>query len=52
MLFLLIVSIVFVSKSQDELDADSMLMAMLLLAFSGIASTIITVILVMMKRSG
>ncbi len=50
-LFLFTVSIVYVGKSPDELDADSMLLAMLLLAFSGIASLIITVILVKMRRS-
>lgn len=50
MLFLLTVSLVYVGKSSDELDGDSMLMAMLLLAFSGIASIVIVVILVMMKR--
>lgn len=50
-LFLFTVSIVYTSKSPEELDGDSMLLAMLLLAFSGIASLIISIILVMMKRS-
>lgn len=50
-LFLFTVSIVYVGKSPDELDADSMLLAMLLLAFSGIASLVITIILVKMRRS-
>ncbi|GAB5527826.1 MAG: hypothetical protein Roseis2KO_56980 [Roseivirga sp.] len=50
-LFLFTVSMVYVGKSPDELDADSMLLAMLLLAFSGIASLVITIILVKMRRS-
>ncbi|MCE7995614.1 MAG: hypothetical protein HEP71_26785 [Roseivirga sp.] len=50
-LFLLTVSIVYVAKTPEELDADSMLLAMLLLAFSGIASLIIGAILVKMRRS-
>lgn len=50
-LFLFTVSIVYVGKSPDELDGDSMLLAMLLLAFSGLASLIITIILVKMRQS-
>ncbi len=50
-LFLFTVSIVYTGKSPEELDGDSMLLAMLLLAFSGIASLVIGIILLMMRRS-
>lgn len=50
-LFLFTVSIVYTRKSPEELDGDSMLIAMLLLAFSGIASLIIGILLLMMRRS-
>lgn len=49
-LFLLVVSIVYAGKSPEELDGDSMLLAMLLLSFSAIASLAITIILIAMRR--
>ena len=48
-LFLLVVSIVYVTKSKEELDPDSMLLAMLLLSFSGLGSLVIGIILFRMK---
>ena len=48
-LFLLVVSLVYVTKSPDELDPDSMLLAMLLLSFSGLGSLVIGIILFRMK---
>jgi hypothetical protein len=50
-LFLLVVSSVYVGKSKEELDGDSMLLAMLLLAFSAISSLAITIILIVMRRN-
>ena len=48
-LFLLVVSIVFVTKSREELDPDSMMMAMLLLVFSSLGSLVISIVLFKMR---
>ena len=48
-LFLLVVSLIYVTKSPEELDPDSMLLAMLLLAFSSLGSLVIGIILFRMR---
>ena len=49
--FLLVVSIIYVGKSSNELDADSMLMAMLLLVFSSVATIAVSILLFKMRRN-
>jgi len=48
--FLLIVSVVFLLRSSADSDPDSMMLALLLLAFSVIASLVFIIILWKMKE--
>ena len=49
-IFLLVVSIVFLARSSNDSDADSMMLAFLLLAFSAFTGLILGIIIWKLKK--
>ena len=49
-IFLLVVSIVFLAQSSNDSDADSMMLAFLLLAFSAFTGLILGIIIWKLKK--
>ena len=49
-IFLLVVSVVFLARSSNDSDADSMMLAFLLLAFSAFTGLILGIIIWKLKK--